>query len=84
MAGNTKTFTIVDIEKTEAAFAALGGPQVDFSKSTGEAIDAHDHIKLSWVLTVGAPSTVAITVEDKPWYVEYGEIFNKIAQFFAA
>lgn len=75
---NSKTYYVTDVERLTAKFEQLGGPNVDFTKPTGDLVVHGCHI--GWTI-VGSAVTVAVL--GKPFYVSYGQIWNALGELFA-
>lgn len=73
----TYLFPIVDPVATAARVKAAGGPTIDSTQPTGDAV-AHG-VHLGWVISEGI---ITISVVSKPWYVSESQITDALEGFF--
>jgi hypothetical protein len=78
MSAATKTYPITQGELPELCqkIAANGGPTLDPSQPTGKAT-THG-VTLGWDIQ---PTSIAITILGKPWFVSNDTIFGEVDKF---
>lgn len=74
----SKTYPLPDPTAIAAKVAALGGPVIDPTQTTGTA--TAEGVTLLWSVTDGE---IAITIEKKPFWMQEGWIWNHVDQVFA-
>jgi hypothetical protein len=80
MGTNTKTYPFSPQEASAIAqrIRQAGGPVIDPTKPTGEAVTHNVH--LAWQITA---NQIAFSIENKPWYISEAVIWDQLDKLLA-